>query len=46
MFCIQVVTSGVLKGYVQGAGGTGDLKDMFRVQEAPITTLYIGLYVF
>jgi hypothetical protein len=21
MFCIQVVTSGVLKGYVQGAGG-------------------------
>jgi hypothetical protein len=22
------------------------LKDMFRVQEAPTTTLYIGLYVF
>ncbi len=24
-FCIQVVTSGVLKGYVQGAGGPNHL---------------------
>jgi hypothetical protein len=31
MFCIPVVTSGVLKGYVQGAGGP-DHYPMYRPQ--------------